>query len=357
MKNSFKNAKTRNTNNCRASIFVFEAICIICAIILFGCSGSLQNIASNLDTASIQSLEPRAVDIIRQGLADPDPRIRANAVEAVANTHLSQLMPLVQQLLKDDFIPVRFAAALAVGDLEYHPAEADLQRLLKAPDENVRIAAAYAMTRLGHRESLELLGQAIASKDQTVRANAALLLGKTGDQSTLKLLHWARTDRDSDAKVRFQAVEAISRLGDERIFPKLWAMLISLYADDRVMAVKALGALGTPKAKDVLITKLDDEVLEVRLVTAEQLGRLGSYAGEPVVLDVFRKNLRAGLDDDELQRVNRLTALAIGQICTPRLTKFLPQLLRNESKFVRIAAANAVLQWRARNEQAEGRQN
>jgi HEAT repeat protein len=133
-------------------------------------------------------------------------------------------------------------------------------------------------------------------------------------------------------------------LGDERIFPKLWAMLISTYADDRIMGIRAMGALATVQARNALITMLDDDIVEVRLAAAEQLGMLNSSAGELEVLDVFTKNLTAGLDRNGLERVNVLTALAIGRIGTPKLTNFLPQLLKNQSKFVRIAAAKAVFQ-------------
>jgi len=198
------------------------------------------------------------------------------------------------------------------------------------------------MSKLGSGSDFGLVREAIISRDQTVRANAALLLGKSGDKNTLKFLYWALQHKDSDFKVRFQAAEAIAMLGDERIYPKLWTMLISKYADDRVVGIKAMGALGTEQARDALITALGDRVLEVRLAAAEQLGTLGDTTGEPEVLDVFTKNLTAGRDKKSLEFVNVLTALAIGRIGTPRLTRFLPQLLQNESKFVRIAAAKAV---------------
>jgi len=121
-------------------------------------------------------------------------------------------------------------------------------------------------------------------------------------------------------------------------------MLISGYADVRVVGVGAIGALGTPMAKDILVTMLDDDILEVRLAAAEQLGKLGDTTGEPEVLDVFTKNLIAKLDKKGAERVNVLTALAIGQIGTKPLKKFLPKLLKDKSKFVRIAAAKAVFQ-------------
>jgi HEAT repeat protein len=324
-----------------------------CALFVFGCNKSSQRTYDHPGGGSIDELVPEATRIIQEGLSDGDPRIRVNAIEVVTDTKRIKLMPKVERLLEDEFVPVRFAAALAVGDLEYSFAESSVKQLLKDKDENVRIAADYAMSKLGSGSGFKLVRKTIASSDQTIRANAAFLLGKSGDKSSLKWLWWTLQNKDSDYKARFNAAEAIARLGDERIDEKLLAMLISAYADDRVMGVKAMGALGTEKAKNFLITKLDDDVLEVRLAAAEQLGMLGETTGEAEVLKVFMKNLTAGLDKEELERVNTLTALAIGQIGTASVTKFLPQLLKNESKFVRIAAAKAVLQCTMKSRAAE----
>jgi HEAT repeat protein len=298
------------------------------------------------DTVPIRYLTSDAMRVLLESLADSDPQVRANAIEVVAATKHIRLMPRVQRLLMDERAPVRFSAILAMGDLQYSLAERDLKQLLNDNDENVRIAAGYALYRLGHTEYLKVFRNAIASDDQTVRANAALLLGKSGDSSTLtqRSLWWTLRRKDSNDKVRFQAAEALAMLGDEQIYPKLWAMLISAYADDRVIGIKAMGALGTHKAKNALITMLDDAVLEVRLAAAEQLGRLNDPIGEPEVLEVFTKNLTADLDTEGLERVRRFTALAIGQIGTDSLAKYLPQLLQDESKSVRIAAAKAVFQ-------------
>jgi HEAT repeat protein len=299
---------------------------------------------------AVDKLVPIATQIVSKGLLHEDPYVRTRAVEVVATTGQIKLMPKVQRLLENDFVsPVRFAAALAIGDIEYRFAEKSIRPLLNDPDENIRIAAAYAMNKLGTMDSatsLEALRKAIASDDQVVRANAAYLMGKSGDKRARKFLYMVIRTKDSSEKVIFQAVESIAMLGDEHIFtPKLWPMVISTYADDRVMGIRAMGALGTPKAKEVLITKLDDHILAVRLVAAEQLGRLGDTTGEPEVLDVFRKNLAAGLNPEQLEHINMLTALAIGQIRTESLSRFLPQLLRDQSEFVRLAAAKAVFQY------------
>ncbi len=336
----------KNVLNKEICLLVLCPFLTCATIVIFGFNEALATAAP----AHIEFLKPQALQIIQEGLADDDPRIRTKAIEVVADTRQIHLMPKVQRLLTDDFVPVRFSAALAVGDTKYHLAKTSVEHLLKDPDENVRIAAAYAMTRLASADKFKLILKAARSKDKKVRANATILLGKSGDQSALKPLYTVLRDEDSDYKVRLQAVEAIASLGDRRIYPKVWTMLISAYADDRVMGISAMGALGTTQAKNALITMLGDDILEVRLAAAEQLGMLGNSTGAPEVLDVFKKKkLTAGLDDEDLERVNMRAALARGRIRTASLTEFLPQLLDDRSKTVRTAAAKAVFQCTKQN--------
>ncbi|MBN1508869.1 MAG: hypothetical protein JW955_18625, partial [Sedimentisphaerales bacterium] len=187
-----------------------------------------------------------------------------------------------------------------------------------------------------------------SSEDQTVRANAALLLGKSGQKDALRFLYWTLQRPDSADKVVFQALESIAMQRDERIYRKLWSRLISKYADDRLLGIRAMGALGTQQAKNAITTMLDDSVLEVRLAAAEQLGRLGEPIGEARVAEVFTKNLLADMDAEGQRRVKVLCALAIGEIGSESLGKYLPQLLRDSSTPVRLAAARAVMRRSAR---------
>jgi len=328
---------------------IFRAVLISGLLVsMCGCQGSSPSLLSGESDAKTDSLEQEARHVIQAALADVDAVARVNAIEVVATTGRVELMPLVQRLLQDPIVPVRYAAALAAGDLQYAPAERMLTPLLKDPDSNVIIAASYAVGRLGATQYLEVIRKAIESPDQEVRANSAFLLGKIGDRGALRLLKWVQEDKESSEKVRFQAMEARAKLGDEDVLQRLWAIVLSAYADDRVLGLRAIGALGTRQARDIIATKLEDQVLEVRLVAAEQLGVLGDTTGEPEVLEVFKKNLTAGTDRIAAQRVNVLASLAIGHIGTPALTKYLPQLLKNESKYVRIAAAKAVFQTQKR---------
>jgi len=332
------------TGNGKTNKFFSLILIILLPLFFIGCTESQKKATGPAPAA----LREQANAIIRDGLSDPNPWIRGWSIEAAAESDQKILMPTVQQLFTDKHAFVRFSAALAVGDTQYSLAKPALKVLLEDNDENVRIAAAYSLFKLGSAESFGLIEDSIRSKDQTIRANAALLLGKSGDKSVLKLIQWAQKDKDSGDKVKLQALEARARLGDNEVFSRLWSIAFSSYADDRIMAVKSIGFLGRHrhiKARDVLITKLDDELLEVRLSAAQQLGMLGDSAGEPEVLDVFRKKLRAGLEKQDLDRANILTVLAIGSIGTEKLTVFLPEFLDNESKIVRIAASKAVFMY------------
>ncbi len=328
---------------------VWAAVLGLGVLCVFGCGQATQPPRSAAPSAPTPKplvggdLAAAARQIISDGLADADPQIRANAIEVVASTREMGLMPNVQKLLADQVVPVRFAAAVAVGDLAYAPAKDEVGPLLNDPNPNVQIAAFYAISKLGQPELYQEICKAVAGSDQTVRANAALLLGKSGNKEGIRFLYWTLQRDDSSDMVVLQAAEAIAMLGDPRIYRKLWTGLISKYADDRVISVRAMGALGTDEAKSAIITMLDDPVPEVRLAAAEQLGRLGDFGGEAEVLAVFEKNLMADMDAQGQQRTKTLAALAIGEIAAESPAKYLPQLLQDPSKVVRLAAAKAVL--------------
>ena len=332
--------------------------CVILSLIAFcGCdanSGKQQTGNVTADNPVSNELEVQATQIIQQALANNNPQVRATAIEIAAAIPISQarkFMPEVQQLLKDEFVPVKFAAAIAIGDTGYSQARGDITQLLKDDNENARIAAAYAAYKLGSTGGLAIIRASLKSNDQSARANAAFLLGKSGEspKRALPLLYETMRDETSDEKVILSSIEAIARLGDEKIYQKLWAMLISAYADDRVFGIRAMGALGTSQAKDSLSTMLKDDLTEVRLVAAEQLGSMGDTSGEKVVLDALTQGVSAATDREAKARIQTLAAHAIGQIRTPTLKKFLPELLKSESQFARLATAKAVFQCASDN--------
>ncbi len=291
---------------------------------------------------SSHALNAFAVQIVEKALSDKSPYIRTKAIEVVAACQITSLMPQVLHLAKDPIVPVRFSVILAVADLKYRRGNLAVERSLQDGNKNIRIAAAYAMVKMGHIEFIRTIRDAMKDTDTTVIANAALLLGKIGDGRALPLLYAAKDDLDMADKVRFQAVEAIARIGDEKIYPKIWTMLVSKYADDRVMGIKAMRFLASAKASNAMITMLDDDIPEVRLVAAEQLGILGDKSGQVVVEEYFA-NPSPGRNIEEIERQDVFAALAIGRIKSKSLKPHLAELLKSKSQPVCLAASEAVL--------------
>jgi HEAT repeat protein len=307
-----------------------------------GCPSGSDNQPTAVNPAD-KDLESQAALIIQRGLSSSNPVIRANAIEIAAGTGNKQFMAQVQQLLNDEFVHIRFAAAVAIGDTKYSAGRNDVAQLLKDKDENVRLAASYAIVMLtGNNLYFQQITAALNSTNQRARANAAFLLGKIGDKKVLPQLYNTIRDETSDERTRLNSIEAIARLGDEKIYQKLWAMLISAYADDRVFGIRGMGAMKTAQAKDSILTMFKDDLPEVRLVAAEQLGCMGDTEGEKIVIDALTKDIANAQDPESKARIQTLAALAIGQIRTPAVKKFLPELLKNHSQFVQLAAAKAV---------------
>jgi HEAT repeat protein len=205
---------------------------------------------------------------------------------------------------------------------------------------NVRIAAAYSLAKLNRPQFVEMIRAAAKSNDQTVRANAALLLGKLGNPDNIELLYEVLQANDSIDKVRLNAVQSIALLGDERMYrSKLWALLISKFADDRVMGIQGMGALNTAESRNAIITMLQDDILEVRLAAAEQLAQLGDKSGEEEVYEYFKTRP----DLNKAGMGNEMAVRAIGSLKSTRLNSELTKALDSQSPYIQLLAARSVL--------------
>ena len=321
---------------------LLSVVILTAMLFLSGCDAGQTEFDLSADgKINVDRLRPGAIEIIRDGLADESPIIRSYAIEVVSATGTKELVSIVVQLLKDDTVEVRFAAALAIGDMRYLAAQYSLRRLLNDTNENIKIGAAYALTRLGKGDFRDIIRRLTKSKDQTARANAVMLLGKLGSKGDMQLLYQTLRALDSDDKVKIQAVEALATLGDEKIYQsKCWPLLISKYHDDRIMGIKAMGQLGTDEAKNAIKTMLYDDIVEVRLYAAGQLGELGDTTGEDEVAVYLSQNLQ---NKDEWSVAGDTAVAAIGQIGTDALAKSLPVFIDSRNKLIRLSAAQSVL--------------
>jgi HEAT repeat protein len=317
---------------------------LVGAIVVCGCS-SPQNANTTkekklLSPVPVHKLQARALAIVKAGFSDSSAYMRNHAIEIAAETQQRQLMPDILEALDDSAVAVRFTAAVAAGDMACDNCKDQIKKSLEDENENVRIGAAYAMIRLGDTSVLPKIRTAAVSTDPVIRANALLLLGKLQNRDDMELMYQAFRDTETTDRVRMQAVESLARLKDTRIYrSKLWPLLISKYADDRVMGIRGMGALGTMEAKEAIQTMLQDDILEVRLCAAEELGKLGDQGGMKQMVSYFQTNP----DLNQATMDTSAGVMAIGRMKAVALTGYLAKALDSQSTYIRLAAAQSVL--------------
>ena len=315
---------------------------VLIALFVAGCAEqkTTGSTASTGKMVSTKSLKPRAKIILEKGLESENASLRSLAIKITAETEQKDMLPHITRLTTDPVVRVRFAATIALGDMRCLSCEKIVRKGLNDPDVNVRIAAAYSLAKLNQPQFVELIRAAAKNSDQTIRANAAMLLGELGDPDNIPLLYTMMNDSDSGFTARINAVHAIALLGDERMYrSKLWALLISKYADDRVMGIQGMGALNSAESRNAIITMLQDEIVEVRLAAAEQLAQVGNKSGEEEVYAYFQTQP----DLNKAEMDNEMAVRAIGPLNSNRLNSQLTKALDSQSPFIQLLAARSVL--------------
>jgi hypothetical protein len=138
---------------------------------------------------------------------------------------------------------------------------------------------------------------------------------------------------DSDEDVRWQAVEALVKIGNPEVIPTLITALGDSDKYVRREAVEALGEIGTPEAVSGLITALEDSDEDVRRKAAEALGEIGT----PEAVS----GLITALEDSD-EDVRRKAAKALGEIGTPEAVSGLITALGDSDDYVRLRAVHAL---------------
>lgn len=321
--------------------------CVIMAafiIIAGGCAAQQKEkktLAVDVAPIKVQSLKTSAMAILENSFTDSNPYMRNHAIEVALSTGQKQMITDIIQRLTDDSAAVRFTASVAIGDMECQTCQDLLNKTLRDENENVQIAAAYSLTKFGDKSHYRQIRDAAISSNGTLRANALLLLGKLGNPDDTQLLYLALKDLDAQDKVHLQAVDSLAVMKDAKIYKsKLWPLLISKYADDRVMGIRGMGALATKEAIDAIEKTLkNDDILEVRLVAAEELGRLGKTNGLEEVVKYFQTNPNL----NEATMATGTAVTAIGKIKIDILTGYLAKSLESQSPYIRLVAAQSVL--------------
>lgn len=195
----------------------------------------------------------------------------ASMLDARRMNMVSEQLASLLQTLGTGNEEAREAAALALGRLG--PEAIDpLAELLARGDADTRWWAARALAEVGGKAVVEPLVSVLSDADPDMRACAALSLGRAGEGRAAQTL--ATLLADESAFVASIAADGLSMIGQPAVDP-LAEMLADDSAHARLLAVRALGRIGTQNAISPLFGALEDPSYLVRHYAQEALEALG----------------------------------------------------------------------------------
>jgi HEAT repeat protein len=233
----------------------------------------------------------RRLTVLGRALADPDPDVRATAVEALPRGMAADTMPLLLPALQD---PDERVWQAAVRQLSAFP-DADLPLLWSALRESPAARREELVRSIERSEPERLASLALQNMhapDAADRVIATGLAARAGSAESTAAVVAALSD--PDPVVRRTAASAMTTLRTPGAVPALTRSLADPQVDVRVEAVRALGLIDDDGVPPVLIDTLKDPELRVREMAAEALTRWHSPA-------VARK-LGAALASPDLRR-------------------------------------------------------
>lgn len=246
--------------------------------------------------------------IFRHCLQDLDDEVRATAIEGLwENEQVALVGPLITALSSDPSPRVRAAAAKSLGRFvlagELEQIEEAVQaRIVQELMTTVHLAgesievrrraiesAAYACTP----EALEALEIAYYDEDQTMQLSAIVGMGRSCD------LRWSEIVleelQSSLAAMRYEAALAAGEMMLRAAVPRLGQLLEDADTMVRDAAIWALGQVGGPQAKKLLLELQEEADEETRAVVEEALAEQALYEGN---LDFSLYDINPDLDED-----------------------------------------------------------
>jgi HEAT repeat protein len=235
----------------------------------------------------------RSIPYLVTMLDTDDPRERNALEDILVRIGTPAVGPVVEALLAEAARPdttrgVRLAATV-LGRLEDAAAVEPLASVADHPDWKARGAIAGALGRIGTATTVAPLVSLLADPNETVRKSAVVGLRRVAARATdeeepdLAALR-ALDDRvlralahalaDPHYSVRYGASDALATVGG-RALPLLEGVVTSGAGAERLMALRAIGAIGSRKSLSTLSVALKDPDWTVRAYAATAAGKVG----------------------------------------------------------------------------------
>lgn len=209
---------------------------------------------------------------------------RIDAIAEIDKRAMTDAGPeLAELVLNDPEVAVRKKALKVLEKQRYEGVhELCAQVLPNDEDSGMRQTAMAILEDTGPSSYSGLFGDAAQNDaDEGNRRKAIIIIGKRNwtDQQEAVLAATA----DSDLKVQHQAWVALIRLGDEAMRPPIHEALANGDEKTREQIAKVLGEAPLAIDKDALVAALDDEDIDVKVLAARSLAKLGDESVGPLL--------------------------------------------------------------------------
>ncbi len=234
---------------------------------------------------------------------------RVDAITVIGDRKLREAAPALLEIVKTEELVLRKKALAALEEMAAEElTEACIHVLKNDADKGLRGKAMGILEDRASDEVAEVMGWALAHDSEAGnRRKAAIIIGKRAWASQAQVLIDSGIT-DADSRVAQESWKALLRLGD----PAHRALAHAALAESadsaiREIIAKYLGEDPKPGDLEPLLLALDDGDLDVRVLAARSLAKLGDKSAGPKL----REKANAATTEKEVEEFGK-AASALG---------------------------------------------
>lgn len=309
----------------------------------------------------VQEGDPAQASILIRMLGVKDKEIVDLAIQGLIDME-SACIDILIDALKNVRSAIRRHAAFILGQAQENRATGNLIEALKDQDSRVRAAAVTALGKIQNKEALKPLVSLMGESDQTLChaiVNAVVQFGRDAIPYLHSALHHSRDKAKTSA-----IIQTLGELKQPESMPLIMDHLSSTYFTVRSIAVKALARYGRPVTdpllsmlninrtdiSELLHTARNDQVPDNRLRAIRALGALQDHRAAELLKSlleddapVISEAANEALVEIGTSAWGRCGALAVlGDIGDASIVPFVLKALEDDSPHVRFESVKAI---------------
>lgn len=229
-------------------------------------------------------------NMISKFLTDEDPRVRANAVEALLNNGIKNVNDFIEPMRTDINHRVRVNVYYALYEKSGEFYYKDLIRLSKSENKYERAAIAYILSKIESKKNFSILISLLRDEEAIVRKNAVKSLKADKNITYLKYFIDLFT-KERDLSVKKELLEAMQVIDKEKSVRMLIDKIDENSSEKLISEInKAFGVLKSDKAMMFLNNNLKRSESVIRASAIEALGKYKDRSTVNVLLPFLNDN-------------------------------------------------------------------